>query len=75
MPVMSAERIRLTFDVPDRVRRALNIAAARRGVPVGEIIEEMTEECLPDDLSLADRTIAQGAEPPKQKKGRKPKEE
>jgi len=59
MPTM-AERTRITFDVSERVRRALNIAAARKGMSVGDIIEEMAERQLHDDLAIADRAIAEG---------------
>ena len=53
MSSMTIERIRLTFDVPDRVRRALNIVAARRVCSVGDIIAELTEEAYPDALADA----------------------
>lgn len=70
MSVMTAERIRLTFDVADRVRRALNIVAARKACTVGDVIAEMTEDKYPDALEDADKAIAEGQRP---KKGRRPK--
>ena len=73
MPLM-AERIRLTFDVPEEVRRALNIAAARQGKSVGEVIEQLAEEALPEDMEIARRAIAEG-ESSGPRKGRKNKPE
>lgn len=69
--LVMAERIRLTFDVPERVRRALNIYASRKGITVGEAIEQLSEELLAEDLALADRSIAEGDQPPKPRRGRK----
>jgi len=71
MSTMTQERIRITFDVPDRVRRALNIAAAETNETVGEIIERMTGELLQEQLSRADEIIAKGVQSPK--RGRRPK--
>lgn len=58
MPAV-ADRIRLTFDVPERVRRALNVAAARKGDSVGDVIEWLAEQLLAQDLEIADRAIAE----------------
>jgi hypothetical protein len=74
MPLM-AERIRLTFDVSERVRRALNIYAARMGIPVGEVIEGLVVEHLPEDVAFAERSIAEGKPSPGPKRGRRPKGE
>lgn len=60
-------RIRLTFDVPDRVRRALNIAASERNETVGEVIESLTEELLSEQLSRADEVIAKAAKASRKK--------
>lgn len=67
-------RTRLTFDVSDRVRRALNIAASRKAKTLGQVLEWMMTELLADDLASADRSIAED-EPHKSKPGRKPKPE
>ena len=67
------ERIRITFDVTDRVRRALNICAARRDIAVGRVIEELVEQGLPDDIHLADEAISSGSDGGKPKRGRRPK--
>lgn len=67
------ERIRITFDVPDDVRRALNIYAARKNLSVGEVIEAMSRKYLPDDLALARKSIEEGDPPPKARKSRKKK--
>jgi hypothetical protein len=64
------DRIRITFDVPDRVRRALNICAARRDLSVGGVIQELVELVLTDDLATADKTIAEGQGPSRPRRGR-----
>lgn len=66
------DRLRLTADVPDRIRRALNIRAARLGISVGEVVTGLVEDGMADDLSIADRSIAEGkVDAPK--RGRKPR--
>lgn len=70
----SMARTRLTFDVSERVRRALNIAAARQAKTLGEVLEELAEAVIPEDLASADRSIAD-AKPHTSKPGRKPKAE
>lgn len=72
MPLM-AERIRITFDVSERVRRALNIHAARMGCTVGEIIETLVSTYLTADINLADQAISSGENTGKKKRGRPPK--
>lgn len=67
------ERIRITFDVPEDVRRALNIRAARSAMSVGEIIELLVVEGMSDDLEIARRSLAEGKPAPNPKRGRKPK--
>jgi len=70
------ERIRLTFDLTDRTRRALNIAAGRFNCSVGEVVEGLCEGTIDDlreDLAVADRTIESNIQLPKPKRGRKPK--
>ena len=69
MPTM-AERIRITFDVPDRIRRALNIEASRRGVTVSQVIEGLIEEHCEASLSMADQSIAEGSSAGTSKRGR-----
>lgn len=69
MSVMTIERIRLTFDVPDPVRRALNIIAARRASTVGEVIAELVQDNYPDAVAEANKAIAEGQRP---KRGRRP---
>jgi plasmid stability protein len=66
MAVMATERIRLTFDVPDRVRRALGIRAARKNASVGQIIESMAEQLLQKELADADEEIAAESSKPKE---------
>jgi hypothetical protein len=67
------DRIRLTFDISDRARRALGIVAARTTTTVGQVIENMLESMYPEDVALADRSIAEKPHTPS-KRGRKPKE-
>ena len=69
MPVM-AERIRITFDAPERVRRALNIRAARTGISVGQIVEQLVEELMAEDLALADEALNAGDDSGRNKRGR-----
>lgn len=57
-------RVRTTFDVPDRIRRALNASAARRGVSVGQVITELVEGHLQADLAYVEATPP----PPRPKK-------
>ena len=71
MPLM-ADRTRITFDVSDRLHRALNIYASRKKLSVGQVMEWMAEQLIPADLALADQSIAEGDPPPKGKRGRKP---
>lgn len=66
------DRIRLTLDLTDRARRALNIIAARTTKTAGEVVEAMLEAQHPEDLAIADRSIEE-YEPAKSKRGRKPK--
>ena len=71
-----AERIRLTFDVPDRVRRAINICASRLTISVGEVLEGLVDGTIPplrEELAFADRAIEEGRPASKSKPGRKPK--
>jgi hypothetical protein len=49
----------LAFEASERVRRALPAAAARLGLTVGDLIEQLMEFPLAADLDDADRTIAQ----------------
>lgn len=73
MPIM-AERPRITFEVSDRCRRALNIRASRLNTTVGQVIEWMAEQLMQRDLEIADESISSGDAPPQQKRGRKPKQ-
>lgn len=65
-------RTRLTFDVSERVRRALNIAASRKAKTLGWVLEWMMEQTLKEDLESADRSISED-QPHTSKPGRKPK--
>lgn len=69
MSLMADTRIRVSFDVPDRVRRALNIAAARLNLSAGEVVEFLFERYMQDDLTIADKAITEGLPPPKTKPG------
>ncbi len=68
-------RPRMIFDCSERLRRALNINAARTNRTVGEVIESIAEQFLEEDLAIADRSISQGETGPTPKRGRKPKGE
>lgn len=74
MPATMAQRSRVTFDVPERVRRALNIVSARKGRSIGEILEEVAEQLFPEDLELADKAIAEDESAPEAKGRRKGKD-
>jgi hypothetical protein len=65
------ERIKITFDVPDKVRRALAIAAGSRDKTVGQVIEWMAEQLLTEEMEFAARAISRGDPEPKGKPGRK----
>jgi len=73
MTTMTEPRVRTTFDVPERIRRALNIRAARLGQSVGDIIAEIVQDHFQDDLHLAENALSHGSEAGKSKRGRKPK--
>lgn len=73
MLTMTDKRPKVTFDVPERVRRALAIFAAERNCTIGEAIEGLVTEHLPDHLSQADRAMATGQAGPVPKRGRRPK--
>lgn len=73
MPTMTEKLTKVTFYVPERIRRALAIVSAERNAPVGELITAIVEEQFPDQLSQADRAIAEGTDAGKSKRGRKPK--
>lgn len=67
--VMAAERPRVTYDVPEEIKRAINIFAARKGFSVSEAIEWMVHQLLEEDLEIAKREIELGTVPPP-KRGR-----
>ena len=73
MPLMTEANVKLTAYVRERIRRALNIHAARRGKSVGDVISELVLSSLARDLELADEELGGGAEPAKGRPGRKPK--
>lgn len=54
------ERIRVTFDIPDSVRRALLIYAAEHDTTVGAVIAEMTRDYLPEHVKQAEHAIESG---------------
>lgn len=65
------ERIRVTFDVPDPVRRAIAAYAADNNLSVGEVIELMATDYFPDYVQRAEAAIASGVKLPP-RKGRPP---
>jgi hypothetical protein len=73
MPSLTIDRmarIRLAFDVSDRVRRAMNAAAGQRDLSLGQLLEEMVEKYLPEALAFADKAPDSQSAP---KSSRKPK--
>ena len=66
------ERSRVTFDLPEPVRRALLIYAAEQNLTVGEVIEQMAAELIPSHVAQAERAVAAG-EAKLSRKGRPPK--
>lgn len=66
------ERTRVTFDIPEPIRRAIAIYAAERNYSVGQVIEEMARECIPAHITRAEEAIAEGDTRPV-RKGRPPK--
>lgn len=66
------ERIRVTFDIPEPVRRAIAIYAAETNQSVGQVIEQFAGELIPDHISRAEEAIAAGV-PKLARKGRPPK--
>lgn len=72
--LMEEKRVRVTIDLPERIRRALYIRAARLNTSTGELVEGLIAEHFPEDVKLADDAISSGAAPPKGKPGRRPKD-
>ena len=58
MQPLMAERIRLIVDTEERLRRAVRIAAARRGVSPSDIMNELIETHLPNDVAEAVKALA-----------------
>lgn len=67
-----ANRVRITVDVPEEHRRALNMAAAERNLSAGGLIETLLDERFPDLIERARKTLAAGEAAPG-KRGRRPK--
>lgn len=65
-------RIKLTFDVEDRTRRALAAFAGSENLTTGQAIDRLVAEHLPEFLAIADRAIARGE--PHSKPGRPKKD-
>lgn len=70
IPTFMAERIRLIVDTEERLRRAVRMAAARRGLSPSDIVNELIVSHLKDDVADAEKAIAQenDEEPPKKLK-------
>ncbi|MDE2102274.1 MAG: hypothetical protein KGL39_33825 [Patescibacteria group bacterium] len=64
-------RPKATFDVPERIRRALAIFAAEQGSTIGEAITFLVERQLKDQLERADQAMSEGKPMPKPRRGRK----
>lgn len=70
------ERTRMIFDCDERMRRAVRIAASEMGKTISEVIADALEQFIPEQLTRAEHVIEQfGDDPPKVKRGRKPKTE
>ena len=74
MLTMNEKRPKVTFDVPERIRRTLAIIAAEQNCSVGDVIERLVIRNHPTQLERADRAIAEGEITPPPKRGRKPKQ-
>jgi len=70
MLAMNERRARMTYDVPERVKRALNIRASRRDRSVGDLITEWVESTFTTELALADESIAEDSTTGTNKRGR-----
>lgn len=68
-----SERIRLTYDVREEYRRAINLFAAHKGLTVSDAIELMCIEFLPKYLEMAKEEVASGT-PIKSRRGRPKKD-
>lgn len=66
------ERTRVTFDIPESVRRAIAIYAAEQSLTVGQVVEQMATRCIPEAIAQAERAIESG-EKREVRKGRPPK--
>ncbi len=73
MLTMSDKRPKVTFDVAERYRRALAIAAAERNCTVGDIISDFIDMHMGEYLERADKAIAAGVVPTPTRKGKPPK--
>lgn len=58
MQAVMAERIRLIVDTEEQLRRAVRIAAARRGISPSDIINELVRKHLAADVAEAQKALA-----------------
>ena len=73
MPTMTEKPTKVTWYISEDTRRALAICAAERNCSIGDLLDGLVAESLPEHLERARRAIAAGEAAPAPKKGRKPK--
>lgn len=73
MSLMAEARFKQTFDIADRTRRALASFAGSENLTIGQAIDRLVEQQLPEFLAIADRAIAKGEPAEKSKPGRRSK--
>ena len=66
------EKIPVSILIPDDVRRAISMFAAEHNLSIGQVIEWMASDYLPEQLVEARKAIAAGVPAPK-RRGRPPK--
>lgn len=66
------ERVRVTYDLPEDVRRGIAIYAAEQGISFGQAVEQFANDAIPSHIEQARRAIEAGDRPPP-KKGRPPR--
>lgn len=63
MSALMAERIRLIVDTEERLRRAVRIAAARRGISPSDVLNSLIEDHLPNEVAEAEKAIKEEQDP------------
>lgn len=67
------QRPRMIFDCSEQLRRAVKFRAVKSGLSPSEVIARILESSLAREMAEAAESLAMPEEPPRTKRGRKPK--